>query len=237
MARFTYKRKAYQTLTGGKALKKARSTPQKIRISQLPKCVRPEMKSIVRSLEGDTMSALTENRLVIMPFAHITQGTGVEQRIGNDICLKSMHIKGHLENRSSVANTMLVRIAIIQDTKDNATAFSGTNCLVKNNTVASLGSLGAESAYLAWNKARYKVAYDKTVKLGSSNANGSDIQLFNIFQKLRGEADFSFATGAPGAINKNNWQFVMWACDPDNASQSTSNVNGYFQVTGYYTDP
>lgn len=209
---------------------------RKISYRQLPTSLRPEVKKITRSIEGSSMSALTENQLVIMPFAHCTQGTGAEQRIGNEINLASVHIKGHLENRSSVANTMLVRMAIIQDKKDNAAPFTGVNALVKSNAPVSLGSLGAESSYLTWNKDRYSVLYDRNFKLGSANTNGADIKLFNLFRKLRGKAEFTYSTGAPGAINSNNWQFVMWACDPDNAGQSTSNVNGYFQITGYYTD-
>lgn len=237
MAYQSNKRKTYKGRdTVRKSYKKAKPA-KRIHLSQLPKCVRPEMKCITRNIEGSTMAALTENQLVIMPFSHVTSGAGVNQRIGNEICLKSIHLKGHLYNRSSVANTMLVRIAIIQDTKDNNTPFVGTNCLVKLNAPVSLGSLGAESSYLAWNKTRYKVAYDRLYKLGSTNSNASDVQLFNVFQKVSGEAEYTYSQGAPGAINKGNWQVVMWACDPDNAGQSSSNVSGFFQVNGYYTDP
>lgn len=237
MAVYKSKRKSYRGRdTVRKSYKKAKYAP-KIRVSQLPKCVRPEMKCITKNVEGISMSALTENQLVIMPFSHVTNGAAVNQRVGNEICLKSIHLKGHLYNRSTVANTMLVRIAIIQDTKDNAQFFTGANCLIKSNAPVSLGSLGAESSYLAWNKSRYNVAFDKLYEMGSSNTNASDVQLFNVFTKLRGEAEFSYTTGAPGAINKGNWQVVMWACDPDNAGQSTSSVTGFFQICGYYTDP
>lgn len=214
----------------------SRRTGKKITYKQLPASLRPEMKKIVRSLEGSSMSALTENQLVIAPFSHVTQGPGAEQRIGNDISLRGIHIKGHLENRSSVSNTMLVRMALIRDNKDMATPFSGINALIKGNTPVSLGALGAESSYLTWNKDRYSVIYDKTRKLGSSNTNGTDIQLFNLFKKIGGKGQYSYTIGAPGAINTGNWQMVMWACDPDNTGQSTSSVNGYFQVTGYYND-
>lgn len=209
---------------------------RKISYRQLPSSLRPEVKKVVISLEGSQMSALSENQLVTMPFANITSGPGASQRVGNEISLASIHIKGHLENRSSVPNTMLVRMSIIQDRKENATPFNGTNALIKGNTPVSLGTLGAESSYLTWNKDRYSVLYDRNFKLGSSNINGADIKLFNLFRKLRGKAEYSYAIGAPGAINTNNWQVVMWACDPDNTGQSSSNVNGYFQVTGYYTD-
>ncbi len=226
-----YKRKSPARKSSTRPSKK-----RKISYRQLPASLRPEMKRIVRSIEGSSMSALTENQLVIMPFSHITSGAGAQQRVGNEISPKGLHIKGHLENRSSVANTMLVRMAIIRDNKEMATPFTGDNCLIKSNTAVSLGSLGAESSYLGWNKTRYSVLFDHTRKLGAQNTNGTDIQLFNKFKKLGGKADFTYAAGAPNAINTGNWQFVMWACDPDNAGQSTSNVNGYFQCTGYYTD-
>lgn len=217
--------------------KTSRKTNKKIQWKQLPAGLRPEMKKLVRTIEGIAMSALTEAPIVMKPFSHISTGAQQDQRVGNEIFVKALHIKGHLENRSSSPQTMLVRMAVIRDKKDEAETFTGVNCLIKGNDPVSLGTLGAESSYLSWNKARYAVVMDRTVKLGSASTNGADIKVFNHFIKLRGKAQFSYQEGAPEAINTGNYQFVMWACDPDNAGQSTSSINGYCQVTAFYTDP
>lgn len=210
----------------------------KISLSQLPKCVKPEIKKLVRTIEGTAMQALTENLIVQKPFAHIQTGSQQDQRVGNKICLHSIKCQGHLENRSSVANTMLVRMAILRDKAYDQSTFSGIEALIKNNVPVNLGTLGAESSYLDWNKDRYDVIYNKVFKLGSDSSSGSNIKLFNFTKKLGGKkATFSYQTGAPNAITSGNYQVVMWACDPDNAGQSTSSVNGYIQTTGNYTDP
>lgn len=210
---------------------------RKISFRQLPNSLRPEMKKIVRTIEGIQMSALTEDVIVMKPFSHIAAGSQQDQRVGNEIYTKAIHIKGHLENRSSTPNTMLIRMALIRDKKTPNAAFTGNDCLIKNNSPVSLGTLGAESSYLSWNKERYAVVMDKTVKLGSANTNGQDIKLFNHFIKLKGKATYEYQEAVPTAINNGNYQFIMWACDPDNAGQSTSFVKGYCQVTAYYTDP
>lgn len=221
-----------------KKYKKTVAKP-KISLSQLPKCVKPESKKIVRTKEGFNLSSLTENTLAIAPFAYIQSGTLVDQRIGNNICLQSLNIKGHLENRSSTQNTMLCRMAIVRNKQHPEILFSGNEALIKANAPVSLGALGAESSYLDWNKAKYDVLGDQVIKLGAANNNnGSDIMLFRMFKKLYGEAEYNYSIGQPpNGIVTGNWQFVMWACDPDNAGQSTTSINGYVQVTGYYTDP
>lgn len=195
------------------------------------------MKKIVETDEGEAMSALNEVPLVHRPFAKIQTGSQQDQRVGNQIFTKGFHFKGHIENRSSTANTMMLRMAVIRDKKFGSSLFVGNDCLIKANAPLSLGSIGAESAYLSWNKQRYSILYDKTIKLGTSNVNGMNFKIFNHFVKLRGKAEYDYQEGQPGAINSGNYQLVMWAIDPDNAGQSTSSLNGYVQTTAYYTDP
>jgi len=227
-----YSKKSTKSKTSRKSYSK-----KKISYAQLPAGIRPEMKKIVRTIEGTAMSALTENLVTMKPYAHIATGSQQDERVGNEINTKAIHIKGHLENRSSVANTMLVRIALVRDKKFASSTFVGDDCLIKANAPVSLGSLGAESSYLSWNKERYAVLMDKTLKMGSSSINGTDIKLFNYFIKLRGKAKYDYQEGVTGAINTGNYQLVMWCCDPDNSGQSTSSVNGYCQITAFYTDP
>lgn len=216
---------------------KKRRYAKKISYRQLPASLRPEMKKIVRTIEGDSMSALSENIIVMKPFSHVQTGSQQDQRIGNSIFTKALHIKGHLENRSSTAQTVLVRMLVINDKKFSSSTFAGDDILIKNNVPVDLGSLGAESSYLSINKERYSVLMDRVIKLAATSNNGGDIRLFNHFIKLRGKGIYDYQEGAPGAINTGNYQLVMWACDPDNAGQSTTSVNGYAQVTAYYTDP
>lgn len=236
-----YKSNKRKRATPGRSYgKKSRYSYLKPKISmhQLPKCIKPEMKQVSANIEGGTLSSLTEEPIVLKPLSNLAHGSYSYSRIGNKVCLHGIHIKGHFENRSSPANTLFVRLAVLRDRQQDSLEFDGTRALMKGNTIVGLGSLGAESAYLSWNKERYEVVHSQVIKVAADLANGSNFSIVNKFVKMGNkEIVYDHSLAVPNAIVSGNYQVICWAVDPDNAGQNTSLMRGYLQATAFYTDP
>lgn len=230
--------KIYKVYTGKKTQVRAPARPTKskpkIKISQLPKSVRPEMKR--KNVIVENVSTLVLNNVMPtpqMPFK-ISAGEGVQQRIGRQAIARGLHIKGHFFNPPGNP-AFFVRMVVIQDKHNNQMTFTGQEFLIKGADAVDHNQ-GTESAYLSVNKKRYKVYSDKLIKLSSANTNAENLKMFNTFIKLNLTLDYDDDTTNTG-LTGNNIQVAYWGINPSGAIVAFQTYEANYSTTAYYMDP
>lgn len=116
----------------------------------------------------------------------ISEGTGPDQRIGNNISLSGYHLKGVFHN-NNVALTSYVRMALFYTTdRDQVTTASELFIDQNHSTLTGSTIGGLDLIYHPFNKSKVKVLYNKVHKLGPNDGSqGSHTKFFNMFVKLR----------------------------------------------------
>lgn len=205
--------------------------PFKIPMARLPRAVKPEMKRNDSVIENQNMLALGNGH--IQTYLTRTQGGVLEsERIGNQITLRGIHIKGHLFNKTGNP-AFMVRMMVINDKENNISIATGQELLVKANQNINYDQ-GTESAYLSVNKARYSVYLDKTYKLAATNHNGENIRMFNHFIKFN--KTIKYGGSGLGSQKGNQLQFFVWVINPSGAVVTSEKVTLNSQFTTYFND-
>lgn len=177
----------------------------------------PEQKLLLTTQDELACSTLTQNSAFQTMF-NPTQGTGLTQRVGNEIRATGAQIKGILHNNGS--NVIFVRFLLLGcgPSVDPAT----TTPLFKAATTGAGNDLsqvfGLNAMYAPLNKDLFHVYYDKVHKLGPQ-ADPTSSKQFNIFQKLGGKR-IRFNGNATGLDNQ-DWQ-LLFAVIPSDAHDDTT---------------
>lgn len=203
-----------------------------IRMAQIPKSMRPEMKHKEVIIENQNTLILGNQLGPIITCFHTSQGVGVQQRVGLRAWAKGIHIKGHFFNKNGNP-AVFIRMLVLQDKEKNDSTFIGDQLLMKAGGMVS-HSQGTESAYLPINKNRYQIYSDKLFKLSSSNTNAENVKLFNTFVKLN--LPLKYNGTATSDLAQNNIQVVYWAINPSGAVVTVEATQANFVCTAYYND-
>lgn len=204
----------------------------KIKMSQLPQGVRPEMKRKNLVIENETTYVLGNSLGSIMQCFHTLQGPANYERNGLKVQARGIHIKGHFYNRNGNPAYM-IRMLVLQDKTNNIATFNGDELLMKAGNAVSHAQ-GTESSYLSVNKNRYKVYSDKLIKLSSANTNAENLKIFNTFIKLN--IPIKYDGPSFGDIATNNIQIVYWPINPSNTVSTTEQIQANYSCTAYYQD-
>lgn len=235
MVRMSKQAKAYIAKVKASAVKQSKTSnvkARKITMSQLPKAVRPEMKRLSVVKENETTLVLGNSLGALQQPCKLSEGSGVQQRIGRQCILRGIHIKGHFWNRTGNP-AFFIRMLVLQDMKKNLVDFTGDELLVKGADVVNHAQ-GTESAYLSINKKRYKVYSDKLIKLSSQNTNAENLKIINTFIKFNLTLNFE-GTGS-GDLSNNNIQIVYWPINPTNSIVALQTIVANYATTAYYND-
>jgi len=142
-----------------------------------------ELKRNATYYDEISQSTLTQGSY--SPQLSITQGTGLQQRIGTQITVKGFHIKGVVNNNATTPN--YIRMLLAWSTIDSATTFSTANIFADANlaggTAGTGGVTGANILYYPVNRLAFTPVWDHTMKLGGS-ADPSCTRMFSKFIKM-----------------------------------------------------
>lgn len=97
-----------------------------------------------------------------------TQGTGNNQRVGNDTCVKSWHIKGHIDVNATMPDPGEARILLVLDKAPNA-AIAATWGMIMNTPTAQTNTIN--SFQLVDQMERFKVLYDQKFTFPGDDSN------------------------------------------------------------------
>lgn len=180
-----------------------------------------------------TLSTLTQAPKEHTP-CRIRGGTLENERIGNDVSMFGIDVRGYLFNNSTT-DTIHVRALAVIDKERNGQATSLDQLLLKNNTPVSHAQ-GAMGSVYAVNKQRYRVLWDTTMTL-SPYAAGNGAANTRRFRKwIKASLKIKFGDETDSSITQNDVKVVFYACEADGDIIIGEAVELYSQVIGYYKD-
>lgn len=199
-----------------------------------------EMKSIWNHDNEVNLNTLSQGAIVSLPT--ISQGTTSTGRIGNEVFLKMMHMKGVLYNNST--SETYVRLVIVGHDANISPVLSTFPLFVNgssNNTVPVGSVNGLDAQYYPLNKKDLTVYTDRKWKLAGSNAEAGarNTKMFSECVKWRGQGKKICYEGNTTGYENQNWLCtIIWIVSDANDDTSLGTNVELSQLTRiYYTDP
>lgn len=201
---------------------------------------KPEMKSIWNHDNEVSLNTLSQGAIVSLPL--VTQGTASTNRIGNEIMLKMMHMKGVLYNNSS--SESYVRLLVVGHDA-NISPVLGTFPLFvngsSNNTVPISSVNGLDAQYYPINKKDLTVYVDRKWKLAGSNieAGSRNTRMFSECVKWPRRGKKVIYEGNTTGYENQNWLCtIIWIASDANDDTTTGTNVELSQLTRiYFQDP
>lgn len=162
------------------------------RITGLARSVRPELKYLDTNAT-DTDIYTTSG---VASLTTIIQGDGVSNRSGQKVRLKSIQIKGILQQDTDTAGvTNLYRLVILIDKKCEAGAPTWTD-VFNNENIYSLRDLAVNNV----DPKRFKIIWDRTFRTKlDADGTSEEKKHFKFYKKLNHEAEYIQNGGAGGS--------------------------------------
>lgn len=186
------------------------------------KIARQEAKKVTKSdaefkyydVANTSQSINTTGNVVVLN--NVIQGDLTTRRDGNKLKMYSLEFRGTIRSTGSDDTPELARMMIVQCTNQDDT----------NLTVATTehGVLMTSTVYSPRNilgsaKNRYRIIWDKIIKVKPSITAEEDIQLFKYYKKWKNGLNVEFASEATDTPRKNSLYLV---------TVSTATFNGSF---------
>lgn len=123
----------------------------------------------------------------VIATCSVPQGTGGQERVGSDVTIKSLNIRGYFQKGSAATGATFVRMMVIQamtdDSPTSATIFDATPYTTSFRNMDHTSD--------------YRVMYDRVYKLTQDSNVGQYFRLnFNKFKAKRVQWDETDTTGA-----------------------------------------
>jgi len=200
---------------------------------------RVEMKQIWYHDNEVQLNTLTQGAM--QGYPQIANGQSNSTRIGSDISLKGVHVKGTLYNNSGSESYARLLIVGHPGTIDPNYA---TFPLFKNTSAGATTTIsglnGLDTMYYPLNNTEIKVHYDKKFRLaGSATAGGpSNTRMFSHFVKFPGKGKLIRYKGNTSGVNNQNWFVsIYWIVADANDDTTSGTVVELSQLTRiYFTD-
>lgn len=136
----------------------------------------------------------------VIPITPIPQGDALNERVGNSILVKNLHIRGNISMNASASTTQF-RMCIIQDLEHNGTDPTGAQVLEYDNT-----AYAPISPILHTSHGRFKILWDHQVMLHDSKP----IVTFKKYFKL-GNIHVKYTGSSAVNREKNNLFIIAWS--------------------------
>jgi len=181
------------------------------------------------TLSNTNIANITSGSAQVVPLNAIAQGTTDTTRIGSEIGMKSLDLRGQFYNAAAFTTTSnactLARVMIVKEKPALGSAIQVGSLFAYGPTPTCPLNLTARAI-----KGRYQILYDKTFTVGNQNTNNGQVS-FHIKKKLNFKTYFR-GTGATAAdIDQNSLSMIVFT---DNATTNALNMNFGYAVG--YTD-
>ena len=197
---------------------------------------RPEVK---RELDGFSENIVTAGVTPYLQFEPlISQGTALNQRVGNEIRFLSIYAKVMLHNNSTLTQTVRMLVLGMASDTDTIPAsmelFQDANVAGGTTTLLTSGTNFGNMIFKV-NKKKFHVYYDRVFKLGSVNSvDGKNVVLIKKLFKIRSKIRYDGNTTGVGNQSK-RYMILYLTSDP-----GLDNSGGAIEITGnhyyYFTD-
>lgn len=197
---------------------------------------RPEVKRELDGFSENIVSATVTPYLQFEPL--ISQGTALNQRVGNEIRFLSIYAKVMMHNNSTITQTVRMLVLGMANDTDTTPAtmelFQDANAAGGTSTLLTSGSNFGNMIFRI-NKKKFHVYYDHVFKLGSTNSvDGKDVVLVRKLIKIRSKIRYDGNTTGVGNQSK-RYMILYLTSDP-----ALDASGGAIEITGnhyyYFTD-
>lgn len=169
------------------------------------------------------------------PLEQINTGEKALQRIGNQVNIKGLKVRGFIRNKTGNDKTMLVRLIWFYNRRIANGDIAGTSPMfLSQGQPVAMSDIGMDGIYLPTNNQHYSIKSDRVFKIGSSTDSGDNVFILNQTFALDHIARWDNGTGAN--INYGNLQCMAISFPSDGLVTSDSNVNLVFDASVYYTE-
>lgn len=158
----------------------------------------------------------------------ISEGTGPDERLGNELTLSGYQLKGVLHNNND-SSFQYLRMALFYTT-DRAQVTTSSELFINNLQVPLTGATigGLDLMYHPFNKSKVKVLYDKVHKvapLGAGNSSGT--KFFNMFVKLKNKKiTYEHGTSGNAENVSPRLHLGLWTAVSDDDSDAGLELSG-----------
>lgn len=165
--------------------------------------------------------------------SRIRGGTMENERIGNDVSMFAIDVRGYVHNNSTT-DVMHVRAMAIIDREKQGAATDLSELLLKNNSPVSQLE-GAMSSVYAVNKQRYRVLWDTVYTLAPQQSGNGTANTRRFFKRIKCNLKVKFGDENDTSISQGDVKVIFFASEADN-DLSLETVELYSQCTSYYKD-
>lgn len=172
----------------------------------------------------------------------ISQGGGWSDRVGKEVRLQKIDIKGLLHNNAS--GTHVVRM-IVGYHKDINLGMSTTTELFESNansggpltSVGIGGGDGVTALLLPINKAKFTVLVDRLIKVGANaSIDGNNVRTFSVSKALK-DAKITFEGTTTGSANQDKQLYIgFWTAEGGNDTAGGTTVEVSYISSLHFTD-
>lgn len=225
------KKPAYRSGKGGV------SNAVKKYVKKVASKTRPEMKSAVISNQVETLldTSAIATAYQWNEFPILSQGTGRDQRIGNEVYLHGHHSRGQFFNNATVP--VFVRRLVVGYSTGVTIGVTAELFDIQSGIPDTLTSLpDSRKLYARINKAQFKVYFDKIIKLApSASTDGNQTKIHNYFQKFGGKK-IKYEGTSSGLLSQDTRLAEIYImASPDNDSNAIIELTQNSRF--YFTDP
>lgn len=155
----------------------------------------------------------------------VDRGTDNTERIGRQITMKSLYVKGIMKYQASFPTAVvdqMVRLLIVIDKEPNGAVYTLDEVLT---------SIGVNTFRNLDNKSRFVILYDRKFNINTASEPGSFKQ-FKYFRRFNLPITYTGTGGSIADINKNS--IYIWGCGTTATGSTTISVEGVARIR--YTD-
>lgn len=175
-------------------------------------------------------------------LANVPQGVGHGQRVGREIRLHDLSIKGLMHNNAT--GTHIVRM-VVGYFNDN-TGVPSTTAELFDSSVNNAGPItgggitggdGITALHLPINKAKMTVLVDRLIKIGAgASIDGNNVRIFSVRKALR-NAKILFEAGTEGPDNQSKHLYLgFWTAEGGNDTAGGTTVELSWNSQLHFTD-
>ncbi len=181
---------------------------------------RPELKALTTNfVDTDTSIANIFTNMVLL-----VQGLDADERIGHEIRVRGIQIRGTLFNLAAAGASRIVRMTLIQDMQQVGDVVPGVGAVFSDS-----GNIGSLLSYNTQSKGkRFRVLADKTFVL-TQNASNED-KVVKFFKKMNSRVMYN--GGATTDIQRGGIFLRVWS----NSTAATSEITSDLFIRVFYTD-
>lgn len=168
----------------------------------------------------------------------VQQGANADQRIGRNIWIKGLNIKGDVKAVSDSLSGVLssdqyVRVAIVLDTQCNGASPASTD-IWESTDIAGTAVPECDQWRNLEKSSRFRILYDKVMQMNQfvcagasgNTLTGAKTMRFKVNKKMNLKIEFDSSTGFIGDLSSNN--ISVWAVK--NQTANTVDLSGNVRI-------